>query len=131
MKLAEGTDAAVVREKKPGTLRVGVPEITNKTSQTIDTRAMRARLVAELEEQKIDVVPMAAGTQSALDARAKAMGVDYLLIAEIIGLEGVEARPAHEHHEEHRQRGSARHHRSEVERAAPAARRQTAPLENQ
>jgi len=86
VKLAQGTDAAVVREKKPGTLRVGVPEITNKTSQTIDTRAMRMRLVSELEEQKIDVVPMAAAAPPALAARAKELGVDYLLIAEITDL---------------------------------------------
>lgn len=86
VKLAQGTDAAVVREKKPGTLRVGVPEIANKTSQTIDTRAMRMRLVSELEEQKIDVVPMAAAAQPALDARAKELGVDYLLVAEITDL---------------------------------------------
>jgi len=86
VKLAEGTGAVVAREKKPGTLRVGVPEIANKTSQTIDTRAMRARLVAELEEQKLDVVPMAAATPSALDARAIELGVDYLLVAEITDL---------------------------------------------
>ena len=85
-KLAQGTDAAVMREKKPGALRVGVPEIANKTSQTIDTRAMRTRLVAELEQQKIDVVPMAALPQPALDARAKELGVDYLLVAEITDL---------------------------------------------
>lgn len=86
VKLAESSDAAPAREKKPGALRVGVPEIANKTSQTIDTRAMRARLVAELEEQKIDVVPMAAAAPPALDARAKALGVDYLLVAEITEL---------------------------------------------
>ena len=86
VQLAHGTDTIVTREKKPGTLRVGVPEITNKTAQTIDTRAMRARLVLELEEQKIDVVPMAAMPQPALDARAKEISADYLLIAEITDL---------------------------------------------
>ena len=86
VKLAQGTDPVVVRVKKPGILRVGVPEITNKTSQTIDTRAMRTRLVAQLEEQKLDVVPMAAAAQPVLDARAKELGVDYLLVAEITDL---------------------------------------------
>ncbi len=85
-RLAEGTDAVTMKEKLPGTLRVGVPEIANRTSQTIDTRAMRARLVAELEEQKVDVVPMAAAAQPTLDARAKALGVDYLVVAEITDL---------------------------------------------
>jgi hypothetical protein len=86
VKLAQGTDTTAARDKKPGTLRVGVPEITNKTSQTIDTRAMRTRLVAELEDQKIDVVPMAAAPQPALEARAKELGVDYLLVAEVTDL---------------------------------------------
>jgi hypothetical protein len=84
--LAAGAGDVVARQKQPGTLRVGVPEIANKTSQTIDTRAMRARMVAELEQQEIDVVPMAAAGQPDLDARAKALGVDYLLVAEITDL---------------------------------------------
>ena len=86
VKLAQGADTIVTRGKTPGTLRVGVPEITNKTAQTIDTRAIRARLVLELEEQKIDVVPMAAMPQPALDARAREIGADYLLLAEITDL---------------------------------------------
>ncbi len=86
VKLAEGAGAVVARDKKPGTLRVGVPEVANKTTQTVDTRALRSRLVAELEEQKIDVIPMAAAPPAALDARAKELGVDYLLVAEITDL---------------------------------------------
>ena len=85
-KLAQGIDPVVMREKKPGTLRVGVPEVVNKTAQTIDTRAIRSRLVSELEEQKIEVIPMAASAQPALDARARELNVDFLLIAEITDL---------------------------------------------
>ena len=86
VKLARGTEVIAARDKKPGTLRVGVPEITNKTTQTVDTRALRSRLVAELEEQKIDVIPMAAAPQAELDARAKELAVDYFLLAEVSDL---------------------------------------------
>jgi hypothetical protein len=83
VKLAEGTDTVDLKEKKPGAVRVGVPEVINKTTETVDTRALRARLVAELEEQKIDAVPMAS---TSVDARAKDLNVDYLLIAEVTDL---------------------------------------------
>ena len=85
-RLAQGELGVAIRDKKPGTLRVGVPEITNKTTQTVDTRALRSRLVAELEEQKMDVIPMAAAPQAALDALANELKVDFLLIAEVTDL---------------------------------------------
>ncbi len=85
-KLARGAVEAGVPEKKPGTLRIGVPEFTNKATQSVDTRAMRSRIIAELEQQKIEAIPMAAAPRAELDARAKEMGVDYLLVAEITEL---------------------------------------------
>lgn len=85
-KLARGAPESAAPAKKPGTVRVGVPELGNKTTQDTDTRALRSRLITELEQQKIDVIPMATGTQAELDARANELGVDYLLIAEITEL---------------------------------------------
>ncbi|HUQ89222.1 MAG TPA: hypothetical protein VM096_16805 [Vicinamibacterales bacterium] len=85
-KLASGGADASIPAKKPGTLRVGVPEVANKTTQTIDTRALRSRIISELEEQKIEAIPMAAAPQAALDARAKELGVDYLVMAEVTEL---------------------------------------------
>lgn len=79
-------DGPSVPDKKPGTVRIGVPEITNKTAQSVDTRALRSRLIAELTEQKIDAIAMAAGPPTALDAKARQLGVDYLLIAEVTDL---------------------------------------------
>jgi hypothetical protein len=85
-KLASGGADASMPAKKPGTLRVGVPEVTNKTTQTVDTRALRARIISELEEQKIDAIPMAAAPQAALDARARDLGIDYFVVSEITEL---------------------------------------------
>ncbi len=85
-RLAQGELGVAARDKKPGTVRVGVPEVTNKSTQTVDTRALRSRLVAELEEQKIDVIPMAAAPPAALNALANERAVDYLLFAEVTDL---------------------------------------------
>jgi len=85
-KLARGTVESAAPAKKPGAVRLGVPELGNKTTQDTDTRALRSRLIRELEEQKIDVIPMAAGTPAEIDARARELGVDYLLIADITEL---------------------------------------------
>ena len=83
--LARADDSSVPA-KKPGTLRVGVPEVANRTSQTIDTRALRTRIISELAQQKIEAVPLAAAPQAELEARARALGVDYLVVAEVTEL---------------------------------------------
>ena len=86
VKLARGAADTIAPAKKPGTLRVGVPEVTNKTTQSADTRALRTRIISELEQQKIEAVAMAAGTAAELDARARELGVDYLVMAEVTEL---------------------------------------------
>jgi hypothetical protein len=72
--------------KKTGITRVGVPELANKTTQSVDTRALRTQLIAELAEQKMEGVPLAAAPQDELNAYAKDLGCDYLLVAQITEL---------------------------------------------
>ena len=83
---AGGSVPGVAVEKKPGTIRIAVPEVANKTTQEVDTRALRTRLIAELADAKYDAVPMAAAPPAQLEARAKELGADYLMIAEITEL---------------------------------------------
>ena len=78
--------AAPTPTKKPGVVRVGVPELANKTTQDVDTRALRTQLIAELAEQKIEAVPLAAAPQDELNAYAKDIGLDFLLLAQITEL---------------------------------------------
>lgn len=78
-KLASAVDA----EKKPGVVRIGVPELTNKTAQETDTRALRQRLIAELAATKAEGVPMAAAPHGELLQQANARGLDYVLVADI------------------------------------------------
>jgi hypothetical protein len=83
------TDAAPAptpTPKGPGVIRIGVPELTNKTTQTVDTRALRQRLIGDLAEAKFDAIPMAAASPAELQKRAADLGYDYLLLAEVTEL---------------------------------------------
>ena len=85
-KLAARAPAVAPPAKKAGTIRVGVPEVANKTTQSVDTRALRTQLIAELAEQKMEGVPLAAAAPEELNAYAKELGCEYLLIANITEL---------------------------------------------
>jgi hypothetical protein len=84
--LASRTASSTAPPKKPGVTRVGVPELANKTEQNVDTRALRTQLIAELAEQKMEGVPLAAAPQADLHAYAKDLGCDYLLVSQITEL---------------------------------------------
>src|SRR4030095_5061669 len=64
-------------------VRIAVPEFTNKTQQTVDTRALRQRLLGDLTEAKFEAVPMPAGTPAELQKRAGEIGADFVLFAEV------------------------------------------------
>ena len=85
-KLAAAPAAAAAPPKKPGVVRVAVPDLTNKTTQPVDTRALRTQLINELTEQKMEAIPLAAASQSELNEHAKELGCDYLLVAQITEL---------------------------------------------
>jgi hypothetical protein len=80
------TSGAPPPARKTGIIRVGVPELANKTTQNVDTRALRTQLIAELAEQKMEAVPLAAAAPDELHAYAKELGCDYLLVANITEL---------------------------------------------
>ncbi len=72
-------------QKIPGAALVGVPEVVNKTTQQVDTRALRGRLVSELAEMKLNAAPLAA-SQADIAQVAGSHGYDYVLVAEITDL---------------------------------------------
>jgi len=82
-------DAAPVATPNPrtaGVVRIGVPEFTNKTSQAVDTRTLRQRLIGDLIDAKFEAVPMAAAAPADLQKRAADLGYDYVLLAEVTEL---------------------------------------------
>jgi hypothetical protein len=80
---ADSAPPAAPAPKTPGVVRIGVPEFTNKTTQTVDTRALRQRLITELGELKYEAVPMAAAPPAELQKRAGEFGYDYVLLADV------------------------------------------------
>ena len=84
--LASRAASSNAAPKKPGVTRVGVPELANKTEQNVDTRALRTQLIAELAEQKMEGVPLAAAPQAEMHAYAKDLGCDFLLVSQITEL---------------------------------------------
>ena len=82
----EAAEAGAPAARKTGVIRVGVPELANKTTQNVDTRALRTQLIAEVAEQKMEAVPLAAAAPDELHAYAKELGCDYLLVANITEL---------------------------------------------
>jgi hypothetical protein len=81
-----GASPAARTAKDPGVIRIGVPELTNKTTQSVDTRALRQRLIGDLAEAKFDAVPMVAASPAELQTRAGELGYDYVLLAEVSDL---------------------------------------------
>lgn len=81
----ELTAPAPVVQKTPGAVLVGVPEVVNKTTQQIETRALRGRLVSELAGAKLNAAPLA-GSQGDLVQLAGSHGYDYVLVAEVTDL---------------------------------------------
>jgi len=65
---ASAEPSAAPAPKSPGVVRIAVPEFTNKTAQTVDTRALRQRLISDLTEAKFEAVPMPAATPARLRA---------------------------------------------------------------
>jgi hypothetical protein len=83
---ANAAPVATPTAKTPGVVRIGVPELTNKTTQAVDTRALRRRLIGDLVDAKFDAVPMAAAAPAELQKRASDLGYDYILLAEVTEL---------------------------------------------
>lgn len=73
--------------KQPGTIRVGVVAINNKSNRPVSVEALRTRLMGGIESSNIDAVPL----QQAIslieaEAEAKAKQCDYILFTDISGL---------------------------------------------
>ena len=83
---ADAEPAASPRPRTPGVIRIGVPEVANKTPQPVNTRSLRQRLVDDLVEAKFEALPMASASPADLQKRAADLGYDYVLLAEVTEL---------------------------------------------
>lgn len=72
--------------KQPGTLRVGVVTINNRSERPVSLDALRERLVNRIEGAGIDAVPLNATSQAEAEAEAKAKQCDFILYTDISSL---------------------------------------------
>ncbi|HEY6231141.1 MAG TPA: hypothetical protein VIW64_07750 [Pyrinomonadaceae bacterium] len=72
--------------KAPGAIRVGVAPVNNKTSSGISAEALRARLIAEIQESGVEAVPLNAISIREADVEARAKQCDFVLFTDLTGL---------------------------------------------
>lgn len=80
------TDSAVspATTKRPGTVRVGVVWIGNKTDRSPSVDMLRSRLIGNIIDSDIEAVPLDSRTPADIEAEAKRKGCDYILYTDIM-----------------------------------------------
>ncbi|MDQ3906890.1 MAG: hypothetical protein M3268_00960, partial [Acidobacteriota bacterium] len=84
-----GTSAGMggaVGPKQPGTIRVGVARIGNKTTQSVDAGSMRETLIGSLGGPGVEAIPLSESAPDAAQAEAKQKQCDFVLFTDISGL---------------------------------------------
>ncbi|HEY8188591.1 MAG TPA: hypothetical protein VIF64_21155 [Pyrinomonadaceae bacterium] len=69
--------------KAPGTIRVGVVQINNKTDHDVSTESLRQRLVGEIQGGNLDAISLNASSPGEAETEAKAKQCDYILYTDI------------------------------------------------
>jgi hypothetical protein len=82
----ETSAAAATESKKPGTIRIGVVQINNRTDHSVSTESLRERLIGGIQGSNIEAVPLNASSPSEADAEAKAKQCDFVLYTDIAAL---------------------------------------------
>lgn len=82
--LVPGTVPA--ESKRPGTIRIGVVQINNKTDHSVSTESLRERLIGGIQGPNIEAVPLNASSPGEADAEAKNKQCDFVLYTDISAL---------------------------------------------
>jgi hypothetical protein len=69
--------------KAPGTIRVGVVKINNKTDRSVSVESLRARLLAEIQEGGLEAVSLNAISSGEAEVEAKAKQCDFILYTDL------------------------------------------------
>lgn len=72
--------------KSPGSIRVGVVQINNKTDRGVSQDSLRGRLVSEIEGSGVEAVPLNAISPREAEAEARAKQCDFILYTDLTGL---------------------------------------------
>jgi hypothetical protein len=79
----EAETATRAGAKRPGTIRVGVLSIANKTDRAPSLDSLRSRLIGSIIQSDVDAVPLDSRTQADIEAEAKQKECDYILYSEV------------------------------------------------
>jgi hypothetical protein len=82
--LSDGT--STVAPKKPGVIRIGIVDPTNKSGRTMSTQMLRSGLMGSLARKPFEALPVTGGTPADLDRDAREKACDFILISEIAEL---------------------------------------------
>lgn len=72
--------------KAPGSIRIGVVQINNKTDHQVSTESLRARLLGEIQSSGIDAISLNASSPAEAEVEAKAKQCDFILYTDITAL---------------------------------------------
>ena len=72
--------------KAPGSLRLGVVQINNKTDHQVSTESLRQRLLGEIQGNGIDAISLNASSPAEAETEAKAKQCDFILYTDITAL---------------------------------------------
>jgi hypothetical protein len=86
MSSGSGGMTASVGAKQPGTIRVGVVRIGNKTTQSVDAGTLCSTLIAAITESGVEAIPLTETAPDAAQAEAKQKDCDYVLFTDVSGL---------------------------------------------
>jgi len=78
--------------KAPGTIRIGVVQINNKTERGVSQESLRQRLIGELQGEGVEAVPLNASSPREADVEAKAKQCDFILYTDLTGLKASAAK---------------------------------------
>jgi hypothetical protein len=72
--------------KAPGSIRVGVVQINNRTDRSISQDSLRGRLLAEIQEKGVEAVALNAISPREAEVEAKAKHCDFILYTDVTAL---------------------------------------------
>jgi hypothetical protein len=72
--------------KAPGAIRIGVVQVNNRTDHGISQDSLRARLVAEIQGNGVEAVPLNAISPGEAQAEAKVKQCDFILYTDVVAL---------------------------------------------
>lgn len=78
--------------KTPGSIRVGVVQLNNRSGREISTESLRGRLIGEIEGAGVDAIALNASSASEAEAEAKAKQCDFILYTDVASMKSSAAK---------------------------------------